>query len=1035
MKIIGENRYRPLGNGRFYPAGSAGDLRVGEIVSSYKREIAGTYVSVLPEAIRRSISPGRPIVSTKVDGEQWFLMKDDGGAYLISPSGKVITGIEATEEAESTLRGWRGLLAGELYAAVDEGRPRVYDLHFVLGGGVDAETGRIRFAAFDLLVDGESATDDMPFSSRAHRIEVLLSGGTYVHPVDFTEMENPEGIESFFRSQMENNAEGIVVRCDDGRIWKIKPKISIDAAVVGYTASINGIHDLLLGLMAEDGSVQLIGRVDTGFSAAERKEFLDRLSSLSCGSALHLTSRSGIPYTWVKPEVVVEVTCHELLTIKSDGEPIRRPRVLHSPDIGWSPLGKHPSMSMRDAVFERVRDDKTVNPVDVPWSQVTDMVTMGGNNTGPLPASEIIRREVYAKRVKSGGMAVRKLLAWKTNKDAADPRYPAYAAMFTDYSPNRLEPLRTAVKTASTLERLMETVRAWLDEHTGRGWECVSSTGVELPDITERTPSIHGVPAGAHTLTISFARSTSPTFPIVRRRLDGFSDIGELHITTDDSGKESWFELSITAGIVEHFRRITNLLSLVRRWKSTEVSLDGETLDKYGIDDAVNRIEEIRKCWMRRKSSGPAGCMKDTAVGCRCLSIIPSERFLIGAYITEPQWYTVGRFDGRQVNIDKEGLINQIDRRKNRLLECCPHFSKDRIRAAIHSLPDALSPDEAGYILVHRRDDGAPAWVWPEHAPLPPRLVERRASTNQHGQREHGVYIGDIHQSLTSTASKPRHIPPATYTDVCGQDEAVEAVRDMIELPMKHAHLFEAVGSPAKPGGIILAGPPGTGKTLLARAVAGECGAHLEVVSGPELLNPYVGATEQGLREVFARAAKHAPSIILFDEIDSIAPSRATADAHHQQSMVAQLLTLLDGLESRTGVSVLATTNRPESIDPALRRPGRFDQVVWMRLPDERGRAAILGRYLMPLKLDSSIDVEALAAELAAITDGASGADLEYLCQTAAKLCVKEAILLGTSPDGVRISAHHFDLALSSLGCALGGSVRENQRFPTQIMG
>jgi len=180
-------------------------------------------------------------------------------------------------------------------------------------------------------------------------------------------------------------------------------------------------------------------------------------------------------------------------------------------------------------------------------------------------------------------------------------------------------------------------------------------------------------------------------------------------------------------------------------------------------------------------------------------------------------------------------------------------------------------------------------------------------------------------------------------------------------------------------------------------------------------LSPYVGATEQALRDVFERAAKHAPSVILFDEIDSIAPSRATADAHHQQSMAAQLLTLLDGLESRSGISVLATTNRPQSIDSALRRPGRFDRVVWMKLPDANGRTAILRRYLNPLRLDPSIDVESLATELASMADGASGADLEYLCQTAAMLCVKDAVSTGASMDTVTISKHHFDSALASM--------------------
>jgi SpoVK/Ycf46/Vps4 family AAA+-type ATPase len=132
--------------------------------------------------------------------------------------------------------------------------------------------------------------------------------------------------------------------------------------------------------------------------------------------------------------------------------------------------------------------------------------------------------------------------------------------------------------------------------------------------------------------------------------------------------------------------------------------------------------------------------------------------------------------------------------------------------------------------------------------------------------------------------------------------------------------------------------------------------------------------------------------------------------------MVAQLLALLDGLESRAGVFVLATTNRPKSIDAALRRPGRFDRVVWMKLPDESGRAAILRRYLKPLKIEPGMDTDVLVADLAVVTDGASGADLEYLCQTAARLCVKDALMSSASSDEVRVSAHHFEAALAELG-------------------
>ncbi|MHB9038659.1 MAG: ATP-binding protein [Armatimonadota bacterium] len=699
-----------------------------------------------------------------------------------------------------------------------------------------------------------------------------------------------------------------------------------------------------------------------------------------------------------------------MLTANSDGEPIRRWRVTYD-DNGWEPLGKSASISLRDAVFVRVRDDKVASVPDVRWSQITDIVPLPDANPSPadLPRSEIIRREVYTKRVRDYGVAVRKLVVWKTNKDDDDPRYPAYSAMFTDYSPARQEPIRTELRVAATIEHIMSITENWLAENVRRGWECASRTGDVAPiQGNDNVAAPSGV--GSHTLTVSFARSTSPTFPIVRRRLDALSGLGSLNVTTDESGKEIWFELHISGGLVENYRRIANLLSLVRRWKSTEILLDGELLDKCATDDALNRIEEIRQCWTRRKATGPAGCRRDSALGCRALRITPSQRFLDGAFITEPRWYTVGKFDNGKVAIDKAGLVAQVDRRRNKLLDCCPCFDRDAVLSGIQALPDILSPDDLGYQLVYKRDDGLAAWVWPEHSPLPPRLAERGAQIRdqQVGSRGFGLSISSGQPSPV----RIRTIQPAGYADVRGQDEAVEAMKDLVELPMKHANLFEMVGASAKPSGVILAGPPGTGKTLLARAVAGECGANLEVVSGPELLNPYVGATEQALRDVFERAARNAPSLILFDELDSIAPSRATADAHHQQSVVAQLLTLLDGLESRNGVFVLATTNRPKSIDSALRRPGRFDRVILMKLPNESGRAAILRRYLKPLKLDPRVDVDALACNLAAATDGASGADLEYLCQTAARLCVKDALAQGICEENVAVSSEHVRLAL-----------------------
>jgi len=429
-------------------------------------------------------------------------------------------------------------------------------------------------------------------------------------------------------------------------------------------------------------------------------------------------------------------------------------------------------------------------------------------------------------------------------------------------------------------------------------------------------------------------------------------------------------------------------------------------LDPVAVDDVLNRLEEIRRCWQRRQSGGAAGCRRACALGCAQLVVLPSQRALQVAATHEPEWYTVGHFDGRQVIVDKVQLLVQVDRRRNRLVACCPHFDRRAVETAIAALPAVITPDDAQWQLVYHRDNGQPAWVWPVATPLPPRLTARgvpMAASAPDQARDLGVTLGR-HQA----PAPQRTIPPGRYTDVCGQDAAIAAVREVIELPLQHAAYFTALGAPPQPGGVLLAGPPGTGKTLLARAVAAECGVHLEVIAGPEILSQWVGGSEQALREVFARAQQAAPSLILIDELDSIAPARSRADAQHQQSLVAQLLVLLDGLDARRGIAVLATTNRPQAIDPALRRPGRFDRVVWMRPPDATGRAAILRHHLASLRLDDAVERDALIAEFAAQTDGASGADLAYLCHAAARHCIQDAVQTGVPADAVVITATHL---------------------------
>jgi len=218
-----------------------------------------------------------------------------------------------------------------------------------------------------------------------------------------------------------------------------------------------------------------------------------------------------------------------------------------------------------------------------------------------------------------------------------------------------------------------------------------------------------------------------------------------------------------------------------------------------------------------------------------------------------------------------------------------------------------------------------------------------------------------------------------TYDDVGGLGDTVEQVREMIELPLKHPELFGRLGIDP-PKGVLLHGPPGTGKTLLARAVASESDATFLVINGPEIMGRYYGESEERLREVFEAAERDAPSIIFIDEIDSIAPSRDEASGETERRVVAQLLTLMDGLSTRGHVVVIGATNRPDALDEALRRPGRFDREIVIGVPDIVGRREIIGIHTrgMPVGPDVNLD------ELARITYGFVGADLGALTREAA---------------------------------------------------
>jgi transitional endoplasmic reticulum ATPase len=262
-------------------------------------------------------------------------------------------------------------------------------------------------------------------------------------------------------------------------------------------------------------------------------------------------------------------------------------------------------------------------------------------------------------------------------------------------------------------------------------------------------------------------------------------------------------------------------------------------------------------------------------------------------------------------------------------------------------------------------------------------------------------------------------ISHVTYEDIGGLGRELRHVRELIELPLKHPELFDRLGIEA-PKGVLLYGPPGTGKTLIARAVASESSARFYSISGPEVIDKFYGESEAQLRRVFTEAQRNAPSVLFLDEIDAIAPKRNEVWGEVEKRVVGQLLTLMDGLSARGQVVVVGATNRPDALDPALRRPGRFDREVSLHAPDSQGRLEILRIHSRDMPLAHDVDL----AELARITPGFVGADLAALCRESAMSALRRtfpraALTSGSIPTGellaLTVTTDDFQDALRSI--------------------
>ncbi|MGE4422004.1 MAG: 26S protease regulatory subunit [Pseudodesulfovibrio sp.] len=476
------------------------------------------------------------------------------------------------------------------------------------------------------------------------------------------------------------------------------------------------------------------------------------------------------------------------------------------------------------------------------------------------------------------------------------------------------------------------------------------------------------VPDATHTLVLEFALSADPERDVgalqVARLLPGFE------ATALDTGRcRVRCSLEEAAALRDV---VLDLWEQVHARPGAALQLDARPLDLDGLRQALRMLDCGRAYDQERR--GDAHCVPRSGWdwGCLYLADVPPQA---GDH-------------GPDRSILKEHIAREAEAR---WLTLCPHFLPARIAAKVDALPDAAL-------------NSVPKDKEPDRKSMQPR--------------QPATEVG--------TSAPERVIQVTTYADVGSLDSVVAALRETIELPLRHPEVLRRLGV-APHRGILLYGPPGCGKTLLARAVACESGARFFPVSGPELITKWHGESEEKLRELFQEAQKAQPSLIFFDEIDAIAQARSSSESLRLDArFTAQLLTLMDGVHDLGRVFILAATNRPDLLDKALLRPGRFDVLIEIPRPDRAGCQRILEIHARRLPLAKGVDLKRVARKLTGLT----GADIALVAREAAHVCLRRTLTLNDLLQTAAIAdtdLHRLQVTEDDLLSALKVALQRNK--------
>ncbi|QEG22418.1 ATP dependent DNA ligase [Mariniblastus fucicola] len=459
------------------------DPRIVPTVQNYKRQIASRMFPLGRHDIDRKVADAEYYVSRKIDGEFTVCVFQDGQIYSVNPGGTVRVGMPWQKEALEILKAANvdsALFAGELHKEIDgDRRCRVHDvISSARQPKSEQDLQSLHFAVFDLIaINGE--TVDQPYAETWTKIEELFSGGSKIQPVETVKVKGRKAVKMKFDEWVDKEkAEGIVVRSDVAGNFKIKPLHTLDALVLGFTESTDDregmLHDLLLGIVREDGAVQVMCRVGGGFSDDDRRGMLSDLKDMVVESEYAEVNSDHVAYQMVRPEWVIEITCLDIISQNTRGGPINR-MVLnwnHETDA-YEVVRRLPLVSIISPQFVRIREDKKFNKDDVRIAQITNVVPVQKVDVNAtelkLSTSSVLKREVYTKTLK-GKLMVRKFLMWKTNKENEGSEYPAYVVHYTDYSPGRKVPLDREVRISNSEQQINDLFEQLKKDNIKKGW-------------------------------------------------------------------------------------------------------------------------------------------------------------------------------------------------------------------------------------------------------------------------------------------------------------------------------------------------------------------------------------------------------------------------------------------------------------------------------------------------------------------------------------------------------------------------------------